>query len=59
MSRRRTQLLAVLALAVGGGALTYVAFGGIEKNLVYYLAADELLHLRGPDSQSNCAIAIR
>jgi cytochrome c-type biogenesis protein CcmE len=43
MSRRRTQLLAVLALAVGGGALTYVAFGGIEKNLVYYLAADELL----------------
>lgn len=43
MNRGKTQVLALLALAIGASAVAYVAFGGIEKNLVYYLAPDELL----------------
>ena len=40
---RKKQALAVLAIAVALSALAYVAFGGIEKNLVYYWNPTELL----------------
>ena len=39
----RTRLIAVAALAVAAGALAFIAFGSMEKNLVYYLTPDELL----------------
>jgi cytochrome c-type biogenesis protein CcmE len=41
------QWAAVGALTVALGALTYIAFGGIEKNLVYYLNPEELIQ-KGP-----------
>lgn len=37
------RLLAVGAIALALGILSYVAFGGIEKNLVYYWTPQELL----------------
>jgi len=40
---RRKQLTAVAALAVAGGVLAFLAFGGIEKNLVYFWDVDQLL----------------
>lgn len=42
-SRQKTRSLAILAVLLAAGATGYIAFGGIEKNLVYYLAPDELL----------------
>lgn len=47
---RKTQLLALLALLITGSILAYVALGGIEKNLVYYLTPAELL-ARGAAAQ--------
>lgn len=41
------QWAAVGALTVALAALSYIAFGGIEKNLVYYLNPEELLQ-KGP-----------
>lgn len=43
MKIRKTQIAALMAVAVALGALAFVAFGGLEKNLVYYLNPDELL----------------
>jgi cytochrome c-type biogenesis protein CcmE len=43
MALKQRQWAAVGALAVAGAALAYISMGGIEKNLVYYLAPDELL----------------
>ena len=40
-SRRR--LIAVIALLVSGGILSYLAFGNIGDNLVYYWSPSELL----------------
>lgn len=42
-SNRKSQLLLIGALFFAGAILAYVAFGGIESNLVYYLSAEELL----------------
>lgn len=39
----QTRLLAAAALLVAAGALAYIAFGSMEKNLVYYLTPDDLL----------------
>lgn len=47
--RQKTRALAVSAVVLALGAVGYIAFGGIEKNLVYYLAPDELL-ARGPSA---------
>lgn len=41
--RLKKQLLAVGAIAVALGALAFIAFSDIEKNLVYYWNPDELL----------------
>lgn len=41
--RQKTRTLAVAAILMAAGVVGYIAFGGIEKNLVYYLAPDELL----------------
>lgn len=41
--RQKTRSLAILAILIAAGVVGYIAFGGIEKNLVYYLAPDELL----------------
>lgn len=46
-ARQKTRSLAVGAILIAAGVVAYIAFGGIEKNLVYYLAPDELL-ARGP-----------
>jgi len=40
--RNRRRLLAVTALAVSTGVLTFLAFGGIGENLVYYWSPSEL-----------------
>jgi cytochrome c-type biogenesis protein CcmE len=42
-SSARNKLLAVLALAVAGGALAFVAFGNMGKNLVFYWTPGEML----------------
>lgn len=39
----RNRLLAVTALLVAGGALSFIAFGNIGENLVYYWSPGELL----------------
>ena len=39
----RNKLVAVVALLIAGSGLAYVAFGGIEQNLVYYWDAAQLL----------------
>jgi cytochrome c-type biogenesis protein CcmE len=39
----KKQLIGVVALAIAGGALGYVAFGDIEESLVYYWDPEELL----------------
>ena len=41
--RRRRLLITVLAIALSGGVLSYLAFGGIGENLVYYWSPSELL----------------
>jgi cytochrome c-type biogenesis protein CcmE len=41
--RRRRRLLVIGALAVAGGVLAFLAFGGIGENLVYYWTPSELL----------------
>ena len=43
MSGISPQRLALAALLVAGALIAYVALGGIEKNLVYYMAPDALL----------------
>ena len=43
MILRKTQIVALMTIAVALGALAFVAFGGLDKNLVYYLTPDELL----------------
>ena len=40
--RKRRRLLAVITLLVAGGVMTYLAFGGIGQNLVYYWSPSEL-----------------
>jgi cytochrome c-type biogenesis protein CcmE len=40
---RKRQLIAVSALVVAGSALGFIAFGGIEKNLVYYWDVAQIL----------------
>lgn len=40
---RKKQLIAVAALGIAGAALAYIAFGGIENNLVYYWDVAELV----------------
>lgn len=39
----RNRLILVAALAVAGGALAFIAWGGIGENLVYYWSPGELL----------------
>ena len=39
----RVRLAAAAALAVAGGAIAYLALGGIEQNLVYYWTPADLL----------------
>jgi len=41
--RTRRRILAVLAVAVAGGALVFLAVGGIGENLVYYWSPQELV----------------
>jgi cytochrome c-type biogenesis protein CcmE len=43
MATRRNTWLAVGALLVAGGALAFVAFGDLGKNLVYYWTPSEML----------------
>jgi cytochrome c-type biogenesis protein CcmE len=40
---RQKQLAAVVAIGVAGAALGFIAFGGIEKNLVYYWDVAQLV----------------
>jgi cytochrome c-type biogenesis protein CcmE len=42
-SSARNKLLAVLALAVAGGALAFIALGNMGKNLVFYWTPGEML----------------
>lgn len=44
MSRenRRRRIAAVLAIAIAGAALAFLAFGGLGENLVYYWSPTEL-----------------
>lgn len=37
------RLAAVLALTIAGGALAFIAYGGLEENIVYYWEPDVLL----------------
>ena len=39
---RRRRVAAVLAIAIAGGALAFLAFGGLGENLVYYWSPTEL-----------------
>ncbi len=39
----KRRLAAVFALSLAGAALGFIAYGGIEKNLVYYWNVDQLL----------------
>ena len=41
-SARKKQLLAVGVIAIAGAALTLMASGGIEKNLVYYWSPQDI-----------------
>jgi len=41
-TQTKNRLLALGALAAAGGALAYVALGGLSKNLVYYYTPGEL-----------------
>lgn len=45
--QNRRRLLAVTAVLIAGGALTFLAFSGIGENLVYYWSPSEL-HDAGP-----------
>jgi cytochrome c-type biogenesis protein CcmE len=40
--QKRRRLLAVTAVLIAGGALTFLAFSGIGENLVYYWSPSEL-----------------
>jgi cytochrome c-type biogenesis protein CcmE len=40
--RRRRVFITLVALVVAGGVLTYLAFGGLGENLVYYWSPSEL-----------------
>jgi cytochrome c-type biogenesis protein CcmE len=40
--RRRRVFITLVALIVAGGVLTYLAFGGLGENLVYYWSPTEL-----------------
>jgi cytochrome c-type biogenesis protein CcmE len=42
--KNRRRIFAVVALAIAGGALTFLALGGIGENLVYYWSPTELLN---------------
>jgi cytochrome c-type biogenesis protein CcmE len=42
-SANKKRVAALVAVLVAGGALAYISMGGIEKNLVYYWNAQELL----------------
>ncbi|MFN0062239.1 MAG: cytochrome c maturation protein CcmE [Myxococcaceae bacterium] len=42
MNASRTRLLAVAALALAGGALAFIAWGDLEKNVIYYWSPSEL-----------------
>jgi len=46
----KKRLVALGAIAVAGGALAMVAFGDIEKNLVYYWDAKQLIE-KGAEAQ--------
>lgn len=39
----KKRLVALFAVLVAGGALSFIALGGLEQNLVYYWNAQELL----------------
>ena len=47
MQTRQIRMAAVAAVVTACAVVAYVAWGDLEKNLVYYLAADELL-AKGP-----------
>jgi cytochrome c-type biogenesis protein CcmE len=40
--RNRRRVLAVVTLAIAGGVMAYLAFGGLGENLVYYWSPSEL-----------------
>jgi len=42
IERKRRLLVTVFALAIAGGVLAFLAFGGIGENLVYYWSPTEL-----------------
>lgn len=42
-SANKKRVVALVAVLVAGGALAFISMGGIEKNLVYYWNAQELL----------------
>lgn len=42
VERKRRLLITVFALAIAGGVLAFLAFGGIGENLVYYWSPTEL-----------------
>lgn len=39
----KKQLIALIAVLAAGSGLTFIALGGIDENLIYYLEPDELL----------------
>lgn len=41
-TQTKNRLMALVALAAAGGALAYVALGGLSENLVYYYTPGEL-----------------
>jgi cytochrome c-type biogenesis protein CcmE len=41
--QKRRRILAVVAVAIAGGALAFLAMGGIGESLVYYWSPSELL----------------
>lgn len=42
-SANKKRLIALIAVAVAVGALSFISLGGIEENLVYYWDAQELI----------------
>jgi cytochrome c-type biogenesis protein CcmE len=42
-SAGKKRLVALVAILIAGGALSFIALGGLEQNLVYYWNAQELL----------------
>lgn len=41
--QKRRRILAIVAVAIAGGALAFLAMGGIGENLVYYWSPTELV----------------